>query len=405
MRFVSPPATGFQWRWALPDSLALLENLFGPGKDAITANAPGRVNLIGEHTDYNGGYVLPFAIDRFTSVALRPRMDRRMRIYAAAFDETFEATLPLDSPSPTGTWSDYPIGILLELQKRSDLPLGFDAVITGNVPLGAGLSSSASFEVALALSLSKLYGIELEDLELVKLCQRAENEFVGTQSGIMDQYASLLARDRSAILLNTASLEHRYIPLELGDVALLVINSGVQRQLASSGYNGRRRESQEVLRWLQKRMPERELRSLSDLSLDDLHQLEHTMPEVLMMRAQHVVEENARVLKMVNALEHDDLTTAGKLLFASHASLRDLFQVSTKELDFLVDWGRDNGALGARLVGGGFGGATLHLISKDYAAQYAEKITAAYYKAFGLTAMTIEVRPSPGAKELEIQGT
>ena len=389
----------------MPDSLALLETQFGPGKDAITARAPGRVNLIGEHTDYNGGYVLPFAIDRFTSVALRPRTDRHMRIYAAAFNETFEMELPIVDPAPTGTWRDYLVGILLEIEKRANLSFGFDGVITGNVPLGAGLSSSASLEVALALSLSRLYNVELEDSELVRLCQRAENEFVGTQSGIMDQYASLLARDRSAILLNTTSLEHRYIPLELGDMALLVINSGVQRELASSGYNNRRRECQEALRWLQEMMPERRLRSLSDLGLDDLHQLEHAMPGVLMMRARHVIEENTRVLETVDALEHEDLTTVGKLLFASHASLRDLFQVSTKELDFLVNWGMENGALGARLVGGGFGGATLHLVSKNCAAEYPEKITAAYHKAFGLTAMTIEVRPSPGAKELEIRET
>lgn len=381
-------------------SISLLEERFGPGKDAITARAPGRVNLIGEHTDYNGGYVLPFAIDRFASVALRPRTDRRIRIYAAAFNETFEMELPIVDPAPTGTWRDYLVGILLEIEKRANLSFGFDGVITGNVPLGAGLSSSASLEVALALSLSRLYNVELEDLELVRLCQRAENDFVGTQSGIMDQYASLLARDRSAILLNTTSLEHRYIPLGLGDIALLVINSGVQRELASSGYNNRRRECQEALRWLQEMLPERGLRSLSDLSLDDLHQLEHAMPEILMMRARHVIEENTRVLEMVDALKHEDLTTAGKLLFASHASLRDLFQVSTKELDFLVNWGMENGALGARLVGGGFGGATLHLVSKNCAAEYAEKITAAYHKAFSLTATTIEVRPSPGANEL-----
>ncbi|HHR85209.1 MAG TPA: galactokinase, partial [Candidatus Acetothermia bacterium] len=167
-----------------------------------------------------------------------------------------------------------------------------------------------------------------------------------------------------------------------------------------SGYNDRRHECQEALCWLQERLPERRLRSLSDLSPDDLHQLEQTMPEILMMRARHVIEENARVLEMVNALEHHDRKTAGKLLFASHASLRDLFQVSTKELDFLVNWGRESGALGARLVGGGFGGVTLHLMSKGCAAQYAEQITAAYYKAFGLAATTIEVRPSPGANEL-----
>ena len=399
MHFASPPARGLQWRSPLQTSIVLLEERFGPGKEVIVARAPGRVNLIGEHTDYNGGYVLPFAIDRFTSIAVRAREDMRVRIYASAFDEAFEATLPLDSPSPTGTWRDYPIGILLELRKHANLPFGFDAVISGNVPLGAGLSSSASLEVALALSLSHLYDIELEDLELVKLCQHAENEFVGTQSGIMDQYASLLARDRSAILLNTTSLEHRSIPLELGGTTLLVVNSGVQRELASSGYNERRRECQEALRLLREALPERELRSLSDLSLDDLHQLEHTIPEALIMRARHVVEENARVLEMVSALEDGDMRSAGRLLFSSHASLRDLFQVSTKELDFLVDWGREHGALGARLVGGGFGGATLHLIPRDHAAEYAEKIEAAYHKRFGLNATTIEVRPSPGAKE------
>jgi len=384
----------------LADNISLLEDLFGIGSDAITFRAPGRVNLIGEHTDYNGGYVLPFAIDRGTSVSIRTRSDHSIRAYAKAFDETFQVELPLIDPAPTGTWRDYLLGILLELQQRVDLPFGFDAVITGNVPLGAGLSSSASLEVALALSLSHMYSIALADLELVKLCQHAENQFVGTQSGIMDQYTSLFARDRSAILLNTTSLEHRYIPLELGGVALLVVNSGVQRELASSGYNERRRECQEALRLLRKRMPERGLRSLSDLSLDDLLQLEHTMLEVLMMRARHVIEENERVLAAVNALERDDLTTVGELLFASHTSLRDLFQVSTKELDFLVDWAMDHGALGARLIGGGFGGVTLHLVQEDQAAGYAEKITVAYRKAFGLSATTIEVRPSPGAREL-----
>ena len=383
------------------NSITLLEERFGPGKEAITARAPGRVNLIGEHTDYNGGYVLPFAIDRQNVVTMRPRTDHIIRIYAATFDETFEASLPLVSPSSTGTWSDYLIGILLEIEKHANLPVGFNGVIAGNVPLGAGLSSSASLEVALALSLSRLYNITLTDLELVKLCQHAENSFVGTQSGIMDQYASLLSRDKSALLLNTTSLKHRYIPLELRDVALLVVDSGVRRSLASSGYNDRRRECQETLRLLQERMPERGIHSLSDLSIDDLRRAENALPNTLMMRTRHVIEENERVLEAAVALERDDFITVGRLLFASHASLRDLFQVSTKELDYLVDWGANHGALGARLVGGGFGGVTLHLVPQDLVAKYTQNITIAYQEAFSLNATTIEVRPSPGAKELE----
>ena len=386
---------------ASQDSLALLEHQFGSGEEAITARAPGRVNLIGEHTDYNGGYVLPFAIDRKTVVTVRPRRDQLLRVYAAAFDETIEMVLPLVNPAPTGSWSDYLIGILLEFQHPSTLPFGFDGVITGNVPLEAGLSSSASLEIALALSLSHLYNIELTDLELIKLCQRAENGFVGTQSGIMDQYASLLARDKTALLLDTTSLEHRYIPLDLRDASLLIVDSRVRRSLACSGYNERRGECQEALHLLQKRVPKREIRSLSDLSLDDLRQAGNTMPKTLVMRVRHVIEENARVLEVAAALDQDDLRSIGKLLFASHASLRDLFCVSTQELDFLVDWAADNGALGARLVGGGFGGVALHLVAKDHATEYAKEITTAYHAKFGLNATTIEVRPSPGAKELE----
>ena len=380
-------------------SARLLKDLFGPGRPAITAHAPGRVNLIGEHTDYNGGYVLPFAIDRETVVTLRPRIDRKVRVYAAAFGETIEINLPLVNSTPTGTWRDYLIGILLELEERTDLPFGFDGVIAGNVPLGAGLSSSASLEVALALSLSNLYDIELDDLALVKLCQHAENDFVGTQSGIMDQYVSLLARDKSALLLDTTSLKHRYIPLSLNGLTLLVVDSAVRRSLASSGYNDRRRECQEALALLRQRLPKREIRSLSDLDLDDLRQVEITMPKTLMMRSRHVIEENARVLEVARALEGGDLSSVGRLLFASHTSLRDLFQVSTEELDFLVDWASEHGALGARLVGGGFGGVTLHLVPRNQIKEYTREITTTYRKQFGLNATTIVVRPSPGAKE------
>jgi len=382
----------------LPDSLALLEDRFGPGRDAITARAPGRVNLIGEHTDYNGGYVLPFAIDRVTEVALRPRKDRRIRIFAEAFQETAELHLPIEDPTPTGGWQDYLTGILIGLSHRDDLPFGFDGAITGNIPIGAGLSSSASLEVALALGLSRLYNIELEDLDLITLCQRAENEFVGTHCGIMDQYASLLARENSALLLDTRSLKHRYVPLSLDNLTLLIVDSNVRRSLSKSGYNERHRECREALRFLQEALPNRRISSLSDLDSEELNRVRQTMPQTLWKRALHVQEENSRVLKVAKALEEGDTKTVGRLLFCSHVSLRDLFQVSTPELDFLVDWARAHGALGARLVGGGFGGVTLHLVEREETEDYTMGITEAYQKSFGHKSSVIEVHPGPGAK-------
>ncbi len=382
----------------MPDSLALPEDLFGPGKDTITARAPGRVNLIGEHTDYNGGYVLPFAIDSVTEVALRPRKDRRVRVFAEAFQETAELHLPIEDPIPTGGWQDYLTGILIGLSHRHDLPFGFDGTITGNIPIGAGLSSSASLEVALALGLSQLYKIELGDLDLITLCQRAENEFVGTHCGIMDQYASLLARENSALLLDTRSLKHRYVPLSLDNLILLIVDSNVRRSLSKSGYNERRRECQEALRFLQEALPNRRIDSLSDLDLEGLNKVRQTMPQTLWERSLHVQEENSRVLKVAKALEEGDTKTVGQLLFSSHASLRDLFQASTPELDFLVDWAKAHGALGSRLVGGGFGGVTLHLVAREETGNYAMGITEAYQKNFGRKASVIEVHPGSGAK-------
>ncbi len=389
----------------MQNSVALLEDIFGPGKNVITVRAPGRVNLIGEHTDYNGGYVLPFAIDKETVVALRPRVDKHLRVYAEAFDEEIKATVPIDFPIPTGTWRDYLIGVLLELQNLVDLPFGFEGVIVGNIPLGAGLSSSASLEVALTLCLSKLYSIELQDLELIRLCQHAENDYVGTQSGIMDQYVSLLARDKSALLLDTGSLKHEYIDLQPGSISFLVVDSAVRRSLSSSEYNDRRCECQQSLELLRERFVGREIRWLSDFGLGDLDEIERALPKILAMRVRHIIEENARVLQTVEQLQRRDFSAVGKLLFASHASLRDLFQVSTKELDFLVTWAHEHGALGARLVGGGFGGVTLHLVDEDQLSKYDQQIKDAYQSAFALKATTIRVCPSAGAKQLQHPGT
>ena len=383
-----------------PPSERLLREQFGPGAPPLLSRAPGRINLIGEHTDYNGGYVLPFAIDRVTEIAVRPRADRRIRIYADAFRAGVELELPMEGIAPAGSWQDYPIGILAELSHYKDLEFGFDGAISGDVPQGAGLSSSAALEVAAAIAFSRLYGVNLSGLELVRLCQRVENEFVGTRCGIMDQYVSYFGRTGAAILLNTHTMEHRYVPLHLSGVSLLAVDSRVNRSLGTSGYNARRQECEQALTLVRSAFPERNIASLSDLTIGDLDRISAVLSPSIFARVRHVVSENARVLAAVEALEQDDYRRLGELLFASHASLRDLFEVSTPELDFLVDWGREHGALGARLVGGGFGGVVLHLVPDEIKQGYIDGIVAAYRARFRIDPEVIEVRPGPGAEEL-----
>jgi galactokinase len=375
-----------------------LEKLFGPGPEPVVTRAPGRANLIGEHTDYNEGYVLPFAVDRYTEVALRRRQDMAVHIYTAAFDDTFSLSLPLGEEKRRSNWADYIIGILREFSKLGPFPHGFDAVIVSDVPIGSGLSSSASLEVTFAVGLGQLYGFEIEGLELVKLCQRAENDFVGMPCGIMDQYIAYFAEPAKALLLDTRSLRARPVPLNLKDVRLLIIDSGVRRALASSGYAVRRKECEEATHWLACAFPEKNIRALRDVEREMLDKVRERMPAVLWKRALHVVEENARVLAAVEALYKDDFETLGELLYASHLSLRDFFEVSIPEIDFLVEWGINHGALGARLMGGGFGGATIHLIPAGIRDTYVKEIAQAYTQTFGKQPRILEVSPAPGAK-------
>jgi len=387
-----------------PSIAHLLETRFGPGEPPVVARAPGRVNLIGEHTDYNGGLVLPFSISRVARVALRPRQDGRVRVFAARFEATCCLEAPFTGLQRTGDWTDYVKGLLAAFADLAPLNSGFDGVIAGDVPLGAGLSSSAALEVALAAGLSRLYAIDLPDLDLVRLCQRVENDFVGTNCGIMDPYASYFGREGAAILLDTSALAHRTVPLRLIDLDLLVVDSRVERSLSESGYNTRREECEQALRLAQQALPDRKLSSLSDLTVADLSSLSSILAPLLARRARHVITENARVRDAVAALEASDAQHLGRLLSASHDSLRDDFEVSTPELDFLVAWGREHGAIGARLVGGGFGGVTLHLVLHAEKRAYVGQITTAYHRRFGRRAQIFEVAPGPGAKALNAAG-
>ena len=332
---------------------------------ALVASAPGRVNLIGEHTDYNGGFVLPCAIDRRVALAVGYGGGQ---LYSADFHER----CPL-AGNRQGSWVDYPRGIVWAMKERGfDVPL-LRGAFAGDVPLGSGLSSSAAIEAATALALDALLHLGIAKKDLAVLCQRAENAFVGVNSGIMDQYASLLCQAGTALLIDCRSLEAEPVPLDLGraGLILLVCDTQVSRELGATGYNARRQACERAAQTLG-------VRELRDADVQDLEKLSGEE----LKRARHVITENARVLEAVQALQRQDFGTFGRLMYASHRSLRDDYEVSTPELDAFVEIALQSSALGARLTGAGFGGCALALIKSEDAEALALSVQH-YFEARG----------------------
>jgi galactokinase len=320
---------------------------------AVVTSAPGRVNLIGEHTDYNGGFVLPCAIERRVAVAMGLGNEG---FFSADFGERRPATArrePHLSDSPNRSWADYPMGVAWAIDHAGFFVPDVQAAFAGDVPRGAGLSSSAAIEAATALALQALTGLHISRQELALLCRRAENSYVGVNSGIMDQYASLLCRAGACLFIDCRSLEARQVPIDLDrqGLSLLVCETRAERQLAETGYNERRAACESAARALG-------LESLRDAGLDDLARLAGNE----FHRVRHVITENQRVLAAVDALEQLDFVTLGGLMYESHASLREDYAVSTPALDAFVECARDKGALGARLTGAGFGGSAIALV-------------------------------------------
>jgi galactokinase len=351
--------------------------------------APGRVNLIGEHVDYSEGFVLPLAIDRATVVAAAPRDDRRVRIRSLDRDETAEFDLDAPDPQPAGAWSDYARGVALALGRRIPLA-GADLALRTTVPIGAGLSSSAAFELAVGLALVTLSGAALSPHELAHAAQEAENGFVGLRSGIMDQLASAYGVRDHALLIDCRTEEISPVPLP-GSAAIVVADTGVKHELASSAYNDRRAQSEEAARRFG-------VRTLRDVSVAEFARRSATLPEPLRRRARHVVGENARVLAAVVALREGDVAAAGALMYASHESLRDDYEVSAPELDVLVDAARPvDGVYGARMTGGGFGGSVVALVRRDAVGSLAQALEMAYAAHFARKPLITEVRASDGA--------
>ncbi len=348
----------------MDDALVLsFRDIFGSSPE-VYSTAPGRINIIGEHTDYNQGYVLPSAITRHISFLASRRADGNVRIWAESFQQDESFSIRDDIEAKQGGWIDYVKGIYWVLFERGASLEGIDAYVWGNVPLESGLSSSAAFEVSAISALNVLFELQLSPLEIAKLAQRAENEYVGVKCGLMDQFISVFGKKKRAVFLNCETLEFEYIPLRLKEkgLGILVTDTGVHRDLVSSGYNKRRTEAMLVL----ERLKESGVQTYKDITMELLDEKKMSLGETLFRRARHIVTENERVKKAASALQEDDFGELGNLLFQSHESLRDDYQVSCLELDLLYECGKQfHSCLGARLTGAGFGGSGISLVRKE----------------------------------------
>jgi len=363
--------------------------------------APGRVNLIGEHTDYNDGYVMPAALDFYTYVAAGARSDRVISVHSLDFDETIDLELSALAPGPTGHWSDYVRGVAALLFGSGQVTTGANLVIKGEVPIGAGLSSSAAIEVAAAFALLAVNRTNLNRREIAAICQHAEHEYAGTKCGIMDQFISCFGAANHALLLDCRSLTYERVPIPDG-VQIVICNSMVKHELAAGEYNLRRKDCEAGVRILQEHLPD--VRALRDVAFDQLQHFSRGLPERIYRRCRHVVSENARTLEAADALQQKNLNRFGDLMYASHRSLRDDYDVSCPELDVLVELARKcRGVFGARMTGGGFGGCTVNLVSAEAVASFQAELSAGYHEATGIQPAIYVCAAADGADEVGAQ--
>ncbi|GAB3509458.1 galactokinase [Spirosoma knui] len=345
------------------------------GAKPLLICSPGRVNLIGEHTDYNEGFVLPAAIDKAIYLAVSPRQDEELHFVAHDLNETYQGSL--SSLTPTQTWVDYLLGVIAQFSQAGHQLKGFNCVFAGTIPMGAGLSSSAALENAVGFALNELFSLGVSRIDMIRMSQRAENEFVGAKVGIMDMFASMMGKADHVIKLDCRSLDYAYAPLEMEGISIVLCDSNVKHALVTSEYNTRRAECEAGVRALQAFYPD--IKSLRDVTMTMLDRhLRDTQP-LIYRRCAYVVQENQRLLDGVVALESGDVAAFGQLMYGSHEGLSHWYEVSCPELDILVDIARQQpGVLGARMMGGGFGGCTINLIREDALAHFTDLITKEY---------------------------
>lgn len=359
--------------------------------------APGRINLIGEHTDYNDGFVLPILLDKYTTIAIAPRADRQFHIWSENMNEL--VSFSLESLTRNQTWSDYITGVAKILLEENFLLPGANVCIKSDIPIGGGLSSSAAIEVVIANGLLSLVENTMNTSDIALVCQRAENEFVGMRSGIMDQFVIIHGKENHALLLDCRSLEYEHIPLPTDKVRFVVCNTKIKHELGSSAYNDRIVECEEGVHIMQTKYPD--INALRDISMQQLSSLNGVLPDVIHKRCYHVVSENDRVLESVSAIKHHQLSLLGELMMSSHRSLRDNYDVSCEELDIMVDIAlKIPGVLGARLTGGGFGGCTVNLVELEHVDNFVAKIKDRYEQATGIKPEIYVSNPAGCAHEL-----
>ncbi len=345
---------------------------FGNATGAIVAVAPGRVNLIGEHTDYNDGFVLPMTIDRRVVAVVRPRGDRHVRLVAADFDRRVEFELGQTPDNARRRWVPYVFGVVHELHRRGVVDRGLDLLVSGDVPRGAGLASSAALETAVGLGLQGAFGFELAPVEMAELCRDVEHRHAGVQCGLMDPLVSRMGRAGHALLIDCRAVDWRHVPMDLGELRIVIVDSGVRRRLASSGYNRRREECREAAAFFKRIDPS--TGSLRDLTPARLEAHADALAPDLVRRCRHVVGENERVLEACRLLESGDHAGLGALMHEAHVSLRDDFEVSHPVVDRLVETAMEiPGVLGSRLTGAGFGGCTVNLVLETSVPTFAER--------------------------------
>lgn len=380
------------------------KELYGDAEGIRGYFAPGRVNLIGEHTDYNGGHVFPCALTLGTYGLVRKRDDKVLNFYSMNFEELGVITGTLDEllPEPIDGWTNYPKGVIWAFDKRGfDAPNGLDILIYGNIPNGSGLSSSASLEVLIGLMLKDIFSFDVSMTEVALIAQDAENNFNGMNCGIMDQFASAMGKKDHAIFLDTSTLHYEYAPIVLENAKIVIVNSKVKHSLVDSAYNERREQCEDALAELQKVV---EIQSLGELSEAEFEEHKHAITSAVgQRRAKHAVYENQRAIQAVQALKAGDIATFGKLMNASHVSLRDDYEVSCPEVDILVEtaW-NTKGVIGGRITGGGFGGCTVNIVENEAVDTFIKTVGGEYLQKVGHEAEFYVVDVGDGASVVEL---
>ena len=369
------------------------------GNSPLIFRSPGRINLIGEHTDYNEGFVMPAAIDRHVYVAIAPRADKQMRIASMDFAGMHEGSVTDTGRSALG-WPDYALGMLAAFRERGVAPSGFDMMVGSDLPVGAGLSSSAAFSCAVGYALNELYGAGLERSDLIRMAQWAEHKYAGVMCGIMDPFASMFGKAGRFIRLDCRSHDYQYVTLNAEGVSLLLLNTNVKHSLASSAYNRRREECATGVSWVKERYPA--VNSLRDVTEEMLDECVTPNDRVVDSRCRYVVQENERLIGLCADIERGDMAAAGEKLYKTHKGLSRMFEVSCPELDYLVDRVRGRtGVYGARMMGGGFGGCTINLVRTDIIKDLVEELSAAYEADNGRPLTAITVSTGDGTSEVE----